>query len=311
MPEPAPVTIATRPSNLYDDTTTVRVTIVGAGLMGAQIGCEYALGGHDVVLHARDPHAARARAESAFALVDEHGLATPSEVEAASGRVATSGDAAEAAEAADLIVESLPEELELKAAVVGRALTAASDAIVATNTSSLSISVLGEAIGHAERTVGTHYLNPPLLMPTVEVIAGAQTSPATVALARDTLASLGKLPVVVQRDVPGFVWNRLQFALVRECVWLVENGVAAKEDVDTVLREGLARRWRRVGPLRAIALGGIETWNRSGANIVRELSAATELPDLAGIALTGGDLAQDAARRDAALARELRDERSV
>ena len=107
------------------------------------------------------------------------------------------------------------------------------------------------------------------------------------------------------------LWNRLQFALVRECVWLVENGVAAKEDVDTVLREGLARRWRRVGPLRAIALGGIETWNRSGANIVPVLSTAAELPDLAGIALTGGDLARDASRRDGALARELREERGT
>ena len=72
-----------------------------------------------------------------------------------------------------------------------------------------------------------------------------------------TLLALGKLPIVVRRDVPGFIWNRLQFALVRECVWLVENGVASAEDVDTVMREGLARRWRHVGPMRAIALGGI------------------------------------------------------
>ncbi len=82
-------------------------------------------------------------------------------------------------------------------------------------------------------------------------------------------------PSHVRRDVPGFVWNRLQFALVRECAWLVENGVATPEDVDTVMREGLARRWRRVGPLRAIMLGGIDTWNRSGANIVPELSNAS------------------------------------
>jgi 3-hydroxybutyryl-CoA dehydrogenase len=301
--------MATRLSKLYDDTTAVRVTIVGAGLMGAQIGCEYALAGHDVVLHSRDPDAALARANAAFAIIGEHGLATPSDVQAAAARVSVSGDAAEAGDGADLIVESLPEDLELKAAVLGRSLGAAPDAIVATNTSSLSIGALGDAIGHAERTVGTHYLNPPLLMPTVEVIAGPHTSAATVAFARDTLGSLGKLPIVVQRDVPGFVWNRLQFALVRECVWLVEQGVAAGEDVDTVVREGLARRWRRVGPLRAIALGGIETWNRSGANIVPGLSTAPELPDLAGIALTGGDLAEEAARRDAALARELGEER--
>jgi 3-hydroxybutyryl-CoA dehydrogenase len=146
-------------------------------------------------------------------------------------------------------------------------------------------------------------------MPTVEVIAGERTSPDTVILAYQTLVALGKLPVVVRRDVPGFVWNRLQFALVRECTWLVENDVVSAEDLDTVVRDGLARRWRRVGPLRSIALGGIDTWNRSGRNIVPQLSRAAELPDLAGVAITGGGLAGDAARRDQALARELLEER--
>ena len=155
--------------------------------------------------------------------------------------------------------------------------------------------------------MGTHYLNPPLLMPTVEVIAGEGTSAETLAFVRETVASLGKLPITVRRDVPGFAWNRLQFALVRELTWLVENGVASAEDLDTVMREGLARRWRQVGPLRAIALGGIDTWNRSGRNIVPELSTAAELPDLHGVAITGGNLAADAARRDAALAAELRE----
>jgi 3-hydroxyacyl-CoA dehydrogenase len=120
------------------------------------------------------------------------------------------------------------------------------------------------------------------------------------------VAALGKLPVVVERDVPGFVWNRLQFALVRECVWLVEQGVCSAETVDVALREGLARRWRHVGPFRAMALGGIDTWNRSGANIVPELSRAEQLPDLHGFALADGDLAAIARERDEALAAELR-----
>ena len=203
------------------------------------------------------------------------------------------------------MVESLPEQLELKVSVLREVREVAPEAVVATNTSSFSITAIGEAIGTPERTVGTHYLNPPLLMPPVEVIAGTGTSPETLAFARDTVASLGKLPIVVRRDVPGFVWNRLQFALVRECAWLVENGVASAEDVDAVMREGLARRWRRVGPLRAMALGGIDTWNRSGENIVPELSNATELPDLARLALADGDLGAAAAERDAALAQEL------
>jgi 3-hydroxybutyryl-CoA dehydrogenase len=279
--------------------------------MGAQIGCEYALGGHDVRFHARDLGRAQQRVADGFALLETHGLSPAHAVRAAAARISTAADPGEAARDADLLVESLPEDLELKAAVLRVALAEAPEPVIATNTSSLSISAIGEAIGAPERTVGTHYLNPPLLMPTVEVIAGERTAPETVSLARETLIALGKLPVVVRRDVPGFVWNRLQFALVRECAWLVEHGVASAKDVDTVMREGLARRWRRVGPLRAIALGGIDTWNRSGRSIVPDLSNARELPDLAGVAITDGNLSEDVAARDGALARELREDRSL
>jgi 3-hydroxybutyryl-CoA dehydrogenase len=288
----------------------VRVAIIGAGLMGAQIGCEYALGGHEVRLHSRDLGRAQQRVAEGFALLDAHGLRTADEVRAAAARVSVAAHPGEAGNGADIVVESLPEELELKATVLRDALAEAPEAVVATNTSSLSISAIGEAIGAPERTVGTHYLNPPLLMPTVEVIAGERTTPKTVDRAQETLIALGKLPVVVRRDVPGFVWNRLQFALVRECAWLVERGVASAEDVDTVMREGLARRWRRVGPLRAVALGGIDTWNRSGKSIVPDLSNARELPDLATVAIMDGNLSDDAAARDAALARELLEERA-
>jgi len=289
----------------------VRVAIIGAGLMGAQIGCEYALGGHEVRVHSRDIGGALQRVANGFAVLEAHGLSTADAVRAAAGRVTTAAHPGDAARDADLLVESLPEDLELKASVLREALAGARHPVVATNTSSLSITAIGEAIGAPERTLGTHYLNPPLLMPTVEVIAGERTAPETVSLVQETLVALGKLPVLVRRDVPGFVWNRLQFALVRECAWLVEHGVASPEDVDTVMREGLARRWRRVGPLRAIALGGVDTWNRSARAIVPDLSTARELPDLAEVAITDGELSTDAATRDGALARELREERAI
>ena len=289
----------------------MRVAIIGAGLMGAQIGCEYALGGHEVRVHSRDIGGALQRVANGFAVLEAHGLSTADAARAAAGRVTTAAHPGDAARDADLLVESLPEDLELKASVLREALAGARHPVVATNTSSLSITAIGEAIGAPERTLGTHYLNPPLLMPTVEVIAGERTAPETVSLVQEMLVALGKLPVLVRRDVPGFVWNRLQFALVRECAWLVEHGVASPEDVDTVMREGLARRWRRVGPLRAIALGGVDTWNRSARAIVPDLSTARELPDLAEVAITDGDLSTDAATRDGALARELREERAI
>jgi 3-hydroxybutyryl-CoA dehydrogenase len=285
----------------------MRVSVIGAGLMGAQIGCEYAIGGHDVRLVARDTDAVGRRVDAALRVLKKHGLARSDELDDAPGRISIAGALDADAAACDLAVESLPEDLELKAGMLASVALASPEAILATNTSSISITALGAAVGAPERVVGTHYLAPPLLMPPVEVVAGERTDPAVVDVVRTTLVALGKRPIVVLRDVPGFVWNRLQFALVRECVWLVEQGVASAETVDDVMREGLARRWRHVGPFRAMALGGLDTWNRSAANIVPELSTASALPDLRGFAPTGGDLQADARARDAALARELRE----
>jgi len=206
----------------------VRVTIVGAGLMGAQIGCEYALGGHEVRVHSRDLARAQQRVADGFAVLEAHGLSTADDVRAAAGRVRPAARPGEAARDADLLVESLPEDVELKASVLTEALAGARQPVVATNTSSLSITAIGEAIGAPERTLGTHYLNPPLLMPTVEVIAGERTAPETVTLVQKTLLALGKLPVLVRRDVPGFVWNRLQFALLREALASGTRHLAAR-----------------------------------------------------------------------------------
>ena len=286
----------------------MRVLVLGAGLMGAQIGCEYALGGHDVTLVARDLGRVEDRVEAALATAEDRGLVASEAAGAARGRIAIAGrfDAA----GWELVVESVPEDLELKAALLRPVADASPAAILASNASSLSITALGLEIGAPERTLGTHYWNPPLLMPLVEVVPGG-ASRETVERVVSMLAALGKRPVRVERDVPGFIWNRLQFALLRECVWLVENGVAAPETVDDVVRDGLARRWRHVGPFQAIALGGVETWNRSGANLVPELSTARLLPDLGSLAPRNGSLKEVAARRDRALARELLEERKA
>jgi 3-hydroxyacyl-CoA dehydrogenase len=154
--------------------------VLGAGLMGAQIGCEYALGGHQVVLHARDTAAAWARARTALSFLEEQRLRPARELNATAARLETAATAEEAATGVDLIVESLPENLELKASILRAALAEAPDAVVATNTSSLSISAIGDAVGVPEQTVGTHYLNPPLLMPLVETVAGRRTAPQTI-----------------------------------------------------------------------------------------------------------------------------------
>lgn len=280
----------------------MRVLVLGAGLMGSQIGIEYLTGGHDVTFVARDADALRRRVEEGLALAGRLGL------DPGRGRWTI---AAAAAAVADLIVESLPEDLELKAALLRPLAAALPDAIVASNTSSLSLTELGAAIGAPERTIGAHYLNPPLLMPTVEVIPGERTDPAVTARMTATLFALGKVPVAVEKDVPGFVWNRLQLALMREALWLADNGVASPEMVDTVVREGLARRWRQVGPFTAAALGGAATWLTVGENLLPELSREQDLATLPAWLEHDGEMLRGIRdRRDAALIDEIRRERT-
>jgi 3-hydroxybutyryl-CoA dehydrogenase len=287
----------------------MKVVVLGAGLMGAQIGSEYLLGGHTVTFVARDLVEAAARVERALELAAHLGVHSPEGIEEAANRMQLR---TEPELDCDLVVESLPEELSLKVALLQPLAAAPSAPIVVTNTSSLSVTTLGSEIGAPERILGTHYWNPPLLMPLVELVLGEETDAGVARLIHETLLALGKRPVVVRRDVPGFVWNRLQFALVREALWLVEHGVVTPEELDEVVSDGLARRWRQVGPFEAAALGGLDTWLRVGANLLPELSEAKSLAGLERHVPTDTEqLATARDRRDEALARELRGERDA
>ena len=256
-----------------------RVAVLGPGLMGSQIACEYALGGHAVVVLARRPEIARERIEQGFATALRHELAGQPDIDIARGRITVAQDSA-AAVGSSIIVESVVEDLASKAEALAPVLAAAPEAIVASNTSSIPITAIGAAIGAPERTIGAHYWNPPLLMPLVEVIRGERTSADVVATMTAVLRGLGKRPVLIDRDVDGFAWNRLQLAMLREAVWLVENGVASPQVVDEIVRDGLARRWRYTGPFQTAALGGAATFERIAANLWPVLSDASELHHL-------------------------------
>jgi 3-hydroxybutyryl-CoA dehydrogenase len=284
----------------------MEVVVVGAGLMGSQIAAEYALGGHGVHCLARHPEATRTRVDEALATALRLGLSDEQATRSAAGRLSIAG-ALDALERCDLVVESVPEDLALKGEVLAPIAARFPEAVIASNTSSLSIGAIGVACAAAERTVGTHYWNPPLLMPLVEVIAGPDSRAEAVELARTAVASCGKRPVLVQRDVPGFIWNRLQHALLREALWIVDNGVATPEAVDEVVRFGNARRWEHVGPFAAAALGGIGTWQRVAGELFPVLSNAQDAGDLErALWADEAELAAIAAARDAELARDLR-----
>jgi 3-hydroxybutyryl-CoA dehydrogenase len=285
------------------------VLVVGAGLMGSQIGCEYALGGHPTAFLVRDVGQSRARVSSAFAVAVEAGLAGKDAAAEIERKILFVETAASVDEATELVVESVPESLEVKAAVLGELAGLLPRATIASNTSTIPLTELGAAIGAPARTVGTHYWNPPLLMPLVEVVAGEGTSGETVETVSARLAALGKEPVHVERDVPGFIWNRLQAALLRESLWLVGEGVATPETVDRVVRSGLARRYRYTGPFETVALGGVDSWTRVAENLFPRLSNAARAEAL-GRSLGYDEEALRVARerRDRGLARELAEE---
>ena len=277
--------------------------------MGSQIGCEYSLGGHPTTFLVRDVGRSRARVSSAFAVAVEAGLAGNEAAAEAQRKMAFVETVASVDEATELVVESVPEDIGVKAAVLGDLARRLPGATIASNTSTIPLTELGAAIDAPERTVGTHYWNPPLLMPLVEIVAGERTSRETLETMSTRLAALGKEPVHVERDVPGFIWNRLQAALLRESLWLVGEGVATPETVDRIVRSGLARRYRYTGPFETVALGGIDSWTRVAANLFPQLSNATS-PEALGRSLVYDDEALDAARvrRDRGLARELAQE---
>ncbi len=285
---------------------TLEVAMIGAGLMGSQIGCEYALGGHRVTYVVRDAERSRPRIEQAFDLAADAGLVSESRKNELADDVGIVEDVRDLDAGTDLVVESIPEVLDLKGEVLGAAAEHLPAAIIASNTSSIPITDLGAAVGAPQRTIGTHYWNPPLLMPPVEIISGAETDPLIADRVRGVIEGLGKEPVQVKRDVPGFVWNRLQMALLREVLWLVENGVASPREVDQVVRSGLARRYRYTGPFETIALGGIDSWSRVAANLFPVLSTAQDAGPLdRWLDRSPEELEATHARRDRGLAQEL------
>jgi 3-hydroxybutyryl-CoA dehydrogenase len=236
------------------------VAVVGAGTMGAGIARILAEGGARVRLMAR-------RQESLEAARERLG----------GSKVTTTTSLDEALEGAQLVVETIVEEAEPKRAVLARAEeVAAPGALLTTNTSSLRLAALEGALQQPGRFAGLHFLNPPELVEVVEVVCGERTAPATLETLAGWMRELGKFPIVVRRDTPGFVVNRLQYALLREAYALVDAGIASFADVDRAVTHGLGARWAAVGPFETMDLAGLDVHAAVAANLWPELSNTTE-----------------------------------
>ncbi|MFT3866435.1 MAG: 3-hydroxyacyl-CoA dehydrogenase family protein [Solirubrobacterales bacterium] len=231
-----------------------RIGVIGAGLMGHGIAQAFAVAGARVRVYDPSPEALeslRARIGSNLAAL---GLSAD-----ALANVEPVGSAAVAAAGAEMVVEAAPEDLELKRSVFGElAEVADADAILATNTSVISIGEIAAGQAAASRIVGTHWWNPPYLVPLVEVIEHEAIDPAVAQRAIALLTAIGKTAVHVRRDVPGFVGNRLQHAMWREALAILDAGVCDPATIDTVIRSGFGARLPAIGPIENADLVGLD-----------------------------------------------------
>jgi 3-hydroxybutyryl-CoA dehydrogenase len=231
-----------------------RVAVVGAGLMGHGIAQVFAARGHVVRVF-----------DSAAGMLDtlndriRVNLADLDQDVSAAERVIPTPVLADAVRDADVVIEAGPENLAIKQRLfLDLEAAAPLNAILASNTSVIPITQIMTPLKHKSRGLGTHWWNPPFLVPLVEVIRTEWTDPAVLARTSELLRDVGKTPVTVHKDVPGFVGNRLQHALWREAIALVQNGVCDAQTVDTVVKAGFGRRLAVLGPLENADLVGTD-----------------------------------------------------
>ena len=231
-----------------------RIAVIGAGLMGHGIAQVFAGGGLSVSVYDPAPAALAALRDRIRANLRDLG-----EDEAAAERVTPCAELAEAVRDADFIVEAALENLPVKQELFA-AIEAAcpADAILASNTSVIPITGIMQGLRDRGRALGTHWWNPPFLVPLVEVIGTEWTTAEAVARTMALHKALGKVPVHVKRDVPGFVGNRLQHALWREAISLVENDICDAETVDLVVKNSFGRRLGVLGPIENADLVGTD-----------------------------------------------------
>lgn len=217
-----------------------RVACIGAGNVGRAWAVVFARAGHEVALYDADP----AQVAAALPLI-----ARTMEQLGASGDIRPAASVAEAVAGAAHVQESVREDVDIKRAVMSEiAAHAPEDCVIASSTSALRGSTFLEHIPHPERALVAHPVNPPALIPLVELCGSGLTSPVVMDRTRGFMENLGMKPVTLNREIDGFLLNRLQYTLVAEALHLVGEGYCSPEDIDRVMTDGLALRWLSIGP---------------------------------------------------------------
>lgn len=249
-------------------------SIIGAGDMGHGFAIQFADHNHEVTLvdHKQSNlDYAETRITNTLEFLNAKDLleSTPESIH---DRITYTTTLAHPASSSDLILETVTEDLDTKRSLF-KSLEEHADptAILATNTSGIPITDIASGLSAANRIVGCHWWYPPYLLRPVEIVRGTKTTQETIDSLATILRNIDRDPIFVEKDIPGFVWNRVQSAVIRECLHLVSNGVATAEDVNRAIRDGYATRTAAIGPLETVDIAGLDLFKTVLDDISPEL----------------------------------------
>lgn len=260
-----------------------QVAVLGLGTMGHGIAQTFAIAGLQVHCFDDVPTARETLCERIQANLTEFaasGLVVAADIPSILNRLRVHDSEQSAVGDAQFVTEAVKEDLEVKQALFARLEEYVSpDAILASNTSSYPMTQIGERMRRPERALNTHWFNPPHIVPLVEVVAGERTSEAATQTSIELLRRIGKLPIRLNQELPGFLVNRIQTAMMREVWDLWQRGVASAEDIDLAVRSSIGLRLAVIGPMQVCDFAGLDIWSKVYGNLAPDLRADSELPD--------------------------------
>jgi len=270
------------------------ISIVGAGTMGHGIGLTYALGGYKVTLHDRNEDILRkaiSQVKSDLETFAECGLLSETKINETLANITTTTELQKASQNADFVTEAVSENAEVK-----RSIFTDLDAycpehtILATNTSSLTLRDVASQCKRQDRILICHWMNPPHILPAVEVAPGESTSVETMDVICALLKKINKAPIRMKKEIPGLLHARVQMGLMRE-IWSVwQQGIASPEDIDLVVKGGFGLRLAVMGPLQMCDMGGLDIWYTAANRLFKDISDAPEPPAELKKLVEAGDL---------------------
>jgi 3-hydroxybutyryl-CoA dehydrogenase len=283
------------------------LAVIGNGIIGHGVSQVYAVAGKDVVMIGRSPESldrAIGNIRASLADFERHGLVTTVEANAAVARIRTSTELGDAA-AAQLVIEAVTHDMSLKVRLFAELDAICPPPTVLATSSGAPASEVLERVRYQERVIATHFWYPPQLIPLVEVCASPATAPEVLRWTCEAVRACGKEPAVIEREIPGFIGNRLQFALLREAWNLWASGAASAEAIDACVRTSIGRRLGITGPIESADIGGIATMESFARGLLPHLDRSTEPPAAVRESVTRGGI-YDWSQRDASVLRAAR-----